>query len=241
VSEDKTEVRTLALALLASLLLWNLPFGGVLLYPFKLLATWAHEMSHGLAMLVTNTGFDHVMLYRDTSGIAHGNAAAGPVASALIAAAGYMGTPVWGALLLVATPTAEAARRALAIVAGLLAISALFAIGNGFGQWAIGAIAAAFAAAAIAVPARARILVAHFVAAQACVDAVLDVRVLLRPIQVVDGITVGASDATNMAGATFGTTDSWAVWFWALAWLAWSLAVLFVALRVTARRQLRGQ
>ena len=41
------ELRTLAIALLASLLLWNLPFGGVLLYPFKLLATWLHELSHG--------------------------------------------------------------------------------------------------------------------------------------------------------------------------------------------------
>jgi hypothetical protein len=42
---DRLELRTLAFALLASLLLWNLPFGGVLLYPFKLLATWLHELS----------------------------------------------------------------------------------------------------------------------------------------------------------------------------------------------------
>ena len=27
--------------------LWNLPYGGIALYPFKLLATWLHEMSHG--------------------------------------------------------------------------------------------------------------------------------------------------------------------------------------------------
>ena len=30
-------MRVLALAMIASLLLWNLPFGGVALYPFKLL------------------------------------------------------------------------------------------------------------------------------------------------------------------------------------------------------------
>ncbi len=42
---DRPELRTLALALLASLLLWNLPFGGVLLYPFKLLATWLHDLA----------------------------------------------------------------------------------------------------------------------------------------------------------------------------------------------------
>ncbi len=231
----RAELPTLAVALLASLVLWNLPFGGVVLYPFKLLATWLHELSHGLAMMLTGTGFDHVLIYRDTSGLAHASGSAGGFASALIAAAGYMGTPLWGALLLVVTPTARAARRALVAIAVLLGASALFAVGNEFGQWAIGAIAVAFALAAL-VPARARLFVVHFIAAQACVDAVLDIRVLLRPHQVVDGQIAGASDATNMAHATFGTRDPWAVWFWAIAWLVWALVVLFVALRVSARR-----
>ena len=219
----RTELPTLAVALLASLVLWNLPFGGLLLYPFKLLATWLHELSHGLAMMLTGVGFDDVMIYRDTSGLAHARAGADGFASAVIAAAGYMGTPLWGALLLVVTPTGTAARRALIVLAALLGITALLAVGNEFGQWAI-------------VPARARLFVAHFVAAQACVDAVLDIRVLLRPQQVVDGHIAGASDATNMAMATFGTTASWAIWLWAIAWLVWALIVLFVALRIVARR-----
>ena len=232
----RTELPTLAVALLASLVLWNLPFGGLLLYPFKLLATWLHELSHGLAMMLTGVGFDDVMIYRDTSGLAHASSGAGGFASALIAAAGYMGTALWGALLLVVTPTGTAARRALIVLAALLGITALLAVGNEFGQWAIGAIALAFALAAVIVPARARLFVAHFVAAQACVDAVLDIRVLLRPQQVVDGHIAGASDATNMAMATFGTTASWAIWLWAIAWLVWALIVLFVALRIVARR-----
>ena len=236
--KPQRELPTLAIALLASLVLWNLPQGGLLLYPFKLLATWAHELSHGIAMLVTGTGFSHIDIFRDTSGIAHARSGAGPAAMTLIAAAGYMGTPLWGALLLVATPNAEAARRALLVIAALLGASALLAVGNEFGQGACGAIAVAFAVAAF-VPPRARLFVAHFVAAQACVDAVLDIRVLLRPLQVVDGKAVGVSDATNMAMATFGTTAGWAVWLWALVWLAWSLAVLFVALRVVTRRRLQ--
>jgi len=63
--------------------------------------------------------------------------------------------------------------------------------------------------------------------------------VLLRPQQVVDGHVTGASDATNMAMATFGTRASWAVWGWAIVWLIWSLVVLFVALRIGARRASR--
>lgn len=241
---DRLELRTLAFALLASLLLWNLPFGGVLLYPFKLLATWLHELSHGLAMILTGVGFDRVLIYRDTSGLAHGSSEAGRAAGAVIAAAGYMGTPLWGAVLLVATPDVRWARRALLVLAALLAGTALTVIdtpaGDLFGPWAIGAIGAACAAAALAVPARLRLAIAHFIAAQSCVNSILDIRVLLRPAQVVGGKIAGASDATNMAAATFGTTATWAVWSWAIVWLLWSLAVLYVALRLSSSRAIAG-
>jgi hypothetical protein len=239
---DRLELRTLAFALLASLLLWNLPFGGVLLYPFKLLATWLHELSHGLAMLLTGVGFDRVLIYRDTSGLAYGSSEAGRLASAVIAAAGYMGTPLWGALLLVVTPDARWARRALLVLAALLVGTSLTVIdmpdGDRFGPWAIGAIGAACAGAALVLPGRLRLAIAHFIAAQSCVDALLDIRVLLRPSQVVGGKIAGASDAHNMAQATFGTTATWAVWTWAIVWLLWSLAVLYVALRLSGSRAL---
>ena len=239
---DRLELRTLAFALLASLLLWNLPFGGVLLYPFKLLATWLHELSHGLAMILTGAGFDHVLIYRDTSGLAYGSAAAGGVSRAAIAAAGYMGTPLWGAVLLVVTPNARLARWALLLLAGLLIGTALTVInradGDAFGPWAVGAIGAACAAAALLVPARWRLEIAHFIAAQSCVNSILDIRVLLRPSQVVGGQVAGASDAHNMAAATFGTTATWAVWTWAIVWLLWSLGVLYVALRLGGSRAL---
>jgi hypothetical protein len=237
---DRVELRTLAIALLASLLLWNLPFGGVLLYPFKLLATWLHELSHALAMVVTGTGCDSVVVYRDTSGLAYSSGPQGPIAKPFIAAAGYMGTSLWGALLLVVTPNGRTARVALLALAGLLCATALFVVGapegDRFGQLAMAGIGIASAAAALALPERWRVAVAHFVAAQLCVNALLDIRVLLRPAQVVNGFYAGASDAHNMAISTFGTHERWAVWFWAIAWLVWSLAVLFLALRVSGRR-----
>jgi hypothetical protein len=239
---DRVELRTLAVALLASLLLWNLPFGGVLLSPFKLLATWLHELSHALAMIVTGTGVDRVVIYRDTSGLAYASGPQGDLAKPIISAAGYMGTALWGAVLLVVTPDARSSRIALLVLAGLLCATAVLVVdapdGDAFGQLATAGIGAASAACAILLPARWRVAVAHFVAAQLCVNALLDIRVLLRPAQVVNGIQVRASDAHSMAAATFGTRDDWAVWFWAVAWLVWSLAVLFVALRISGRRAL---
>ncbi len=238
---DRLELRTVAIALLASLLLWNLPFGGLLLYPFKLLATWLHEMSHGLLMLVTGNGLKSVVIYRDTSGLAHARDQAGPTALAFIAAAGYMGTSLWGALLLVVTPTARAARTALLVLSALLSISAIFVIAtppdDAFGLWAVGGMAAVVAACAILLPGRWRVAVAHFIAAQSCVNALLDIRVLFRPQQIVNGRPT-ESDAHSMANATFGTTDQWALWLWASVWLVWSLVVLYVALRLSGSRAL---
>lgn len=233
---DRRELRTLAIALLASLLLWNLPKGGYVLYPFKLLATWLHEMSHGLVMTLSGTGFEYILVYRDTSGLAYASTKMGGWSLPLIAAAGYMGTPLWGALLLRITPTPQRARIALAVLGGMMTISAFtfVAVDDGndaFGPWAIGVMGAAILVAAFVVPARLRRTLAHFLAAQACINALLDIRVLLRPSQVVGGMSAMTSDATSMAGSTFGTTADWAVWTWAAIWLAWSLAVLYVALR----------
>jgi len=243
---ERREVRTLALALLASLLLWNLPFGGVLLYPFKVLATWLHELSHGIAMILTGAGFDHIVIYRDTSGLAYAYTSVGPFGTAIIAAAGYMGTPLWGAALLVVTPSARAAQRALVVLAVLLVGTTILVIapsatGDRFGQWVTPAIGMAIAVCGLILPDRWRVLGAHFIAAQACVNALLDIRVLLRPSQVVDGKYAGMSDAHNMALNTFGTTATWAVWTWAIAWLAWSLGVLFVALRISGSRETRRE
>lgn len=236
--DDRLELRTLALALLASLLLWNLPFGGVLLYPFKLFATWLHELSHGIAMILTGAGFDHIVIYRDTSGLAYAYTSVGAFGTAIIAAAGYMGTPLWGAMMLVVTPDASASRRMLLVLSGLLVGTTILVIapsptGDTFGQWVTPAIGASVALCGLVVPDRWRVLVAHFIAVQACVNALLDIRVLLRPSQVVDGKTAGLSDAHNMALSTFGTTATWAVWTWAIIWLVWSLVVLFVALRIS--------
>lgn len=239
---DRLELRTLAFALLASLLLWNLPVGGVLLYPFKLIATWLHELSHGLAMMVTGVGFERVLIYRDTSGLAYGTSEAGGLGRAVIAAAGYMGTPLWGATLLVVTPNARLSRYALLLFGGLLILSAATVIdaasGDRFGPWAVAAIGAACMFVGLIVPGPWRLAIAHFIAAQSCVNALLDIRVLLRPSQVVGGKIAGASDAHNMAAATFGTTATWAVWTWAAIWLLWSLAVLYIALRLSGSRAL---
>jgi len=228
----KRQERALVLALLASLLLWNLPFGGLVLYPFKLLATWLHEMSHGMVMLLSGAGFSHLEIFRDTSGIAYAERGVGGAGRAAIASAGYMGAAVLGASLLV---LGQSGRRARAILIGFgtaLVLSLIFWVRNDFGLGAVGVgalaclVVARFAGEGVA------LFLVNFVAAQACVNAVLDIRVLFRPQLVINGRVVVVSDAHNMAAVSFGSA-----WMWAGVWLAWSFACFFVALRVSYLRQ----
>ena len=228
--------RAIAIALLSSLVLWNLPFGALVLYPFKILATWFHEMSHGLVMLLTGAGLDRVEIYRDTSGLAFARASVGNAGRAAIAAAGYMGTPIFGVIMLIVGQTGgrrgRGARFVLALLGILLALSLLLFVRNHFGVLAIAALAAGTLCAAVLAGPRTESLLLNFVAAQACINALLDVRVLFRSNLVVNGRVMGASDAHNMAAATFGTPEMWAA-----AWLLWSLGLLFAALRLIYVRQ----
>lgn len=234
------ELRGLALALLASLVLLQLPYGGMVLYPFKVLGTWMHEISHGVVMLLVGVGFDRMDVYQDGSGLAFAEGSAGPFGKGMIAAAGYMGTPLWGVALLWLGQERRSARRALAVVGLLLAITAVAFIANPFGQVTIGVTALFIVGAGLFLPGHWAVLLCNFIAAQACIGALVDIRVLYRPFLVVAGEARG-SDAHQMASATFGHTEKWAIWLWASVWLVWSLAILFVALKLAQRRATRLQ
>jgi hypothetical protein len=224
--------RVLILALLASLILWNLPFGGLILYPFKLLSTWFHELCHGMVMLVTGAGFSHLEIFRDTSGIAYAREEAGPVASALIASAGYLGASTAGAVLLVLGQGERVARIILLGLGILLAVTGIVWVHNDFGLVAVAIGAGACALAAALGSERLAVYAVNFIAAQACVQAVLDIRVLFRTELVINGRAVGASDAHAMASATFGSSK-----LWASVWLFASFVAFFVAMRAMKRRE----
>jgi hypothetical protein len=231
-----------ALALLLSLLVCNLPAGGWLLYPCKLLATWCHELSHAVVMMVSGVGVNRMLIYEDTSGLAYPETAAtNLLVHALISAAGYMATPVLGAVLMRATPTAQQARRSLTILVVCILASSWLLIANQFGLVAMTTLGAALALAALLLPATWRLLLVHLIAAQACVNALLDIRVLFNASQVIDGKNTGASDASTMAQLTFGHSQPWAVWLWAFAWLLWSLAVLYVAIARSGAKPVQNQ
>ena len=229
--------RGLVIALFVSLIMWNLPFGGFILYPLKLLATWLHELSHGVAMILTGAGFDHMQIYQDTSGLAFALGGTTREGSAVVASAGYMGTPLFGGAMLIVGQTPRGARAMLVLLAALLAIPATLYVSNDFGV-AVGLVGAClFALASAFAGPRLLAFIVNFVAAQSCINAVLDIQILFRAnLSVNGGMKPVASDAHNMARIT-GIGDAT---LWATIWLVWSVVLFYIALRLLYLRQQRA-
>lgn len=126
--QDRKERIALLLGIaLASVLLWQTTIGGLLLYPFTILATWFHEMGHGLAAMLAGRGFERLLIFADGSGVAETMRPADGygLTDALIAASGPLGPAAAGAALIAASRSPAATRSALAALGAALLLSTL--------------------------------------------------------------------------------------------------------------------
>jgi hypothetical protein len=103
------------LAFVFSLLLRQLPILGWIVYPFQLLVTMVHELSHGLAALLTGGRFINFTIDTNTSGLA--TTADGW--RLFVIPAGYVGTALIGGLLLVLIHRSSDVRRRRWLAVGL--------------------------------------------------------------------------------------------------------------------------
>jgi hypothetical protein len=125
--DRRQRVALLVAIALASIALWQTALGSLLLYPFTILATWFHEMGHGIAAMFTGRGFERLLIFADGSGLALslGPADGYGVTDALIAASGPLGPAIAGALLIVSSRSPAATQGALAARGVALVVSTL--------------------------------------------------------------------------------------------------------------------
>src|ERR1051326_4329094 len=123
---------TRGLLLLASLLtlgLWFVPYSDYLLYPLRLFITFIHESGHALAAIISGGSVES--LHVDPSGSGGTWTRVLPILALLTLSAGYLGTTIFGALMLQVgrfTRWHNAGRVALYIAAGwILLITVLWA------------------------------------------------------------------------------------------------------------------
>ena len=112
---------------LISIVLWSTPFGAYLLYPFSILATWFHEMGHGLAAMIGGNVFHSLVIFPDGSGYAayftYGEMSR--LEQAGIAAIGLLGPTLAGCALILAAQSRASTKAALLLLGVALLVSCL--------------------------------------------------------------------------------------------------------------------
>ncbi|MGB3652174.1 MAG: M50 family metallopeptidase [Rivularia sp. (in: cyanobacteria)] len=136
-SVDRIGIWWLIGAAVATIALWQIPYGDYILYPFSILATWFHEMGHGLAAILLGGDFQQLQIFANGSGFAEYSSRFGRIDRALVAAAGPMGPPIAGAILILASRSFKTASLSLKILGGFLLFSVLIWVRSVFGIVAI--------------------------------------------------------------------------------------------------------
>lgn len=218
------ELAGLAALTFALLVLWQIPGVGLVVYPFRLFGTFVHELSHGLAALATGGEFRRFTVSPDLSGLAWSAGGWRWV----ISSAGYIGSAVFGGLLILLAARGVTARTlliALGIVLGLLCllfVRNLFGIATGI------ALAAAMFLAGYRLRPPWSDMVLLVLALQLVLDGFNSLFMLLR----LSAASNVQTDALSMAQATGIPAVVWTV-VWALI----SLAMLVLTLSLAYRRR----
>jgi len=193
-----------------------LPLVGNLTHPFKIFATFMHEISHAIATVITGGSIaSHSLTVRwDGSGeVGHLGGW-----DFIIGSAGYIGTTVFGCLMMLLAKSRKLAKPVL-VSAGLLVLGFTLVYGATFGTYVMGIVAAASLFAVVGLASkRAAYFFMSFMSLQTLLNAVYDIKVLFGP-------HVGDSDAEILA-----RLYPVAPFIWSSAWLLISGGMLFFVL-----------
>ncbi len=213
--------RWLWVAALLSLILSLTPSTALLLYPFKLFTTWAHECSHALMAVLVGGSVRAITIEADGSGLTESLVPVGRLSQGLVSSAGYLGASIVGCLLLAASRIEKRAHAILWILGGLMLVTLAIWVRNPFGfavvlAWALGLVMLARQGAG-----ETSRFVLSLLAIQVALNAVYDIRILF----LVPGARTDA-----------GTMERLFVlpaWVWASAWMAASIAMVAWTIWIT--------
>ena len=217
---------------LASIVAWQTALGSLILYPFTILATWFHEMGHGIAAMLTGRGFERLLIFADGSGYAEtlGPADGYRLTDALIAASGPLGPAVAGALLIICSHSATATRNALAVLGGALILSTIIWVRSLTGWLVLPALGIAMIVLARRGPVPWQRFVIQLLGVQACISVWRQFSYLFSP-----GGNVGGELHRSDTGA-IADVLLLPYWVWGAAISAAILALLWVSFRFAFRR-----
>lgn len=217
---------------LASVALWQTALGSLLLYPFTILATWFHEMGHGVVAMLTGRGFERLLIFADGSGVAESLRPADGygITDALIAAGGPFGPAIAGALLIIASRAPAATRNALAALGVVLILSTLIWVRSLTGWLVLPALGLAIVLLAWRGSLPWQRFVIQLLGVQACISVWRQFDYLFSP-----GGSVGGQLQRSDTGA-IADVLLLPYWFWGATISAAILALLWLSFRLAFRR-----
>ena len=199
----------LGTAAIATVVIWQLPFGHHILYPFTILSVWFHEMGHGLTAMLLGGSFQSLQLYPNGSGLATygGEIFGGRVGRALVAAGGLLGPAIAGSILIVMARWPQWCRWSLGGIAVALLMSLLW-MRTPFEFIAILGWAGAIGAIGLRGPQWLQEFTVPFLGVQACASTFSQLNYLFTKAVLIDGQYL-LSDTGQIARELFLP-----FWFW---------------------------
>jgi hypothetical protein len=225
----RTSLGLAGAAFVLSLIVAQMPVLGWLVYPFRLFVTLIHELSHGLAALLTGGRFLHFTIAYDSSGLA--TTAGGW--RWIVVPAGYLGAALFGGVLLVLTNRGSPrARRWLAMGMGLFFAVALLLFARNVPAIAISGLTAVALLALGTYGSQLWLTFCLNLLAIQCSLNALDSVIGLARLSA--GPFVGPNDAQSMADLTHIPAVVWAV-LWSVTAVAVLIGSVYLSLRVETR------
>jgi len=220
--KDWRQWRGLLLLALALIVLWRVPWLGWVVYPFRLFGTFVHELSHGLAAIATGGNFQRFSVQPDLSGLAW---SAGGI-RAIVASAGYIGSAIFGGVLIALHARWLSARVLLLGMGIVFGSLCLLFVRNLFGIASALVLTAAMLYAGLKLAEDWRDALLKVLALQLILDGYNSLFTVLR----LSGGGDLQTDAHAMAQLTWLPA-----WLWAVIWILASTAILFGVLRFAMR------
>ncbi|WNJ17155.1 M50 family metallopeptidase [Pontibacter sp. G13] len=221
---------------LGTLMMYNIPFLGILGYPFILLGTWFHEMGHGLTALMVGAQFNSLHILPNGSGYA--NISSGSIwmnpslGRVLIGLGGLVGPPIAGGILIVSGRQKRWSRVCLMLVAGMILLSFVFWLRSFWGILILSLVVLLIGHTLWKGSPRRQQLLVQFMGLQASLSTFLQVSYLFMDKAHVGGKVI-SSDTADIADHSFGT-----YWMWGLTITFITLGIIWYSFRLATKDQI---
>ncbi len=214
----------MVLAVIVVVLLWWTPF----LFPFRIFTTAAHEVSHAIASILMGGGAGDIKLFWNGGGVTQVGIT-GTLGAIVVYSAGYLGSVIFGGVLLLEAKKAATRRRVLWVITAGLALVTVFFIRDISSLLMVAIVAGLAGLAAYRAPNFIVSFVINVLALLSCLYSLMDLFFLV--ISSSNPFHSGFNDAVGLATYTGIPAIIWAV--------VWGLVggfMMFMFLRRAIRR-----